>query len=292
MLAGADALRARELTIALPPVCRATSAEGEPSATIVGDALDALTDAAVRTRLSAAPGFELLAAGAAAPLTDRWAAALTSPDALLSVAPGELAHAAQLAFVLWAWQDAAQEPPGPVRTCFRLIEPDRAESRDSAESADGAERGTVPRPRALPSRQAPPSRLSPRGRCSSRFSRPTIRACSCRPPTSGPASPPMAGPRRASATPRTICWPASAGRPGSSRSSTASYRGAAPASVDLDTRGALRFLKETGPLLAAAGFGVLLPDWVRRSRLGLKLTTRSRTATGPGSVTRAEVRPG
>ncbi len=53
---------------------------------------------------------------------------------------------------------------------------------------------------------------------------------------------------------------------------------AAPAVVALDTSAALRFLKETGPLLAGAGFGVLLPDWVRRSRLGLKLTTRSRTA--------------
>ncbi len=30
---------------------------------------------------------------------------------------------------------------------------------------------------------------------------------------------------------------------------------------------------------------MLLPDWVRRSRLGLKLTTRSRTAAAPGSVT-------
>src|SRR5580704_572811 len=34
VLAGGDALRARELTAALPPVCRATSAEGEPSAAI------------------------------------------------------------------------------------------------------------------------------------------------------------------------------------------------------------------------------------------------------------------
>ena len=59
----------------------------------------------------------------------------------------------------------------------------------------------------------------------------------------------------------------------------------APIAVALDTRAALRFLKETGPLLAGAGFGVLLPDWVRRSRLGLKLTTRSRTAVAPGSVT-------
>ena len=38
-------------------------------------------------------------------------------------------------------------------------------------------------------------------------------------------------------------------------------------------------------MLAGAGFGVLLPDWVRRSRLGLKLTTRSRAAASPGSVT-------
>ena len=32
---------------------------------------------------------------------------------------------------------------------------------------------------------------------------------------------------------------------------------AAPEAVDLDTRGALRFLKETGPLLAGAGFGAV-----------------------------------
>ncbi len=50
--------------------------------------------------------------------------------------------------------------------------------------------------------------------------------------------------------------------------------------VELDTPGAFRFLTETGPLLSGAGFGVLLPDWVRRARLGLKLTTRSRTPSG------------
>src|SRR5712692_4826769 len=63
-------------------------------------------------------------------------------------------------------------------------------------------------------------------------------------------------------------------------------REAAPAMVELDTPGAFRFLKETGPLLSGAGFGVLLPDWVRSARLGLKLTARARTPaarslTGP-----------
>jgi SNF2 family DNA or RNA helicase len=66
-------------------------------------------------------------------------------------------------------------------------------------------------------------------------------------------------------------------------------REAAPALVEMDTPGAFRFLKETGPLLAGAGFGVLLPDWVRKARLGLKLTTRSRSgsggsAAGPGAA--------
>ncbi len=60
----------------------------------------------------------------------------------------------------------------------------------------------------------------------------------------------------------------------------------APVMLELDTPGAFRFLKETGPLLAAAGFGVLLPDWVRKARLGLKLTTRSQTPSG-SSVTQA-----
>ena len=261
VLAGADALRARELTVALPPLCRATTADGEPSASVVTEALEALTDAAVRARLSATPGFELLPPGPAAPLTDRWAAALTSPDGQLSVAPGELVHAAQLAFVLWAWQDAAQEPPGPVRTCFRLIEPDRAESAGpDAEPEPGWEVQF-----ALQSTDDP-SLLLPAADVWSGITADGWAAAGI----SYPEDDLLAGLGRASRL-----FPELDGE----------LQGAAPTSVVLDTGGALRFLKETGPLLAAAGFGVLLPDWVRRSRLGLKLTTRSRTATGPGSVT-------
>ena len=58
----------------------------------------------------------------------------------------------------------------------------------------------------------------------------------------------------------------------------------APAGVALDTAGAFRFLKETGPLLAGAGFGVLLPDWARKARLGLKLTSRSQGTTSSASA--------
>jgi SNF2 family DNA or RNA helicase len=53
--------------------------------------------------------------------------------------------------------------------------------------------------------------------------------------------------------------------------------------VTLDTAGALDFLRETGPLLAAAGFGVLTPDWARKARLGLKLTARSSSSGSSGA---------
>ena len=61
-------------------------------------------------------------------------------------------------------------------------------------------------------------------------------------------------------------------------------RDPAPAAVALDTAGAFRFLKETGPLLSGAGFGVLLPDWARKARLGLKLTSRGVTSSSPASA--------
>ena len=265
VLAGADALRARELTAAVPPLCRATTAAGEPSATIVANALDVMTDAAVRANLSATPGFRLLHAGQAAPLTDRWAAALTGPDDLLSVAPAETAQAAQLAFALWTWQDAAQEPPGPVRTCFRLIEPPKLTPTAGQADESGGSAASVLSPVwqvefALQSTDDPSLML--------------------------PATDIWAGGTADGWATAGISYPEDDLLAGLGRASRLfpelddALQTAAPASVALDTRGALHFLKETGPLLAAAGFGVQLPDWVRRSRLGLKLTTRSRATAG------------
>jgi SNF2 family DNA or RNA helicase len=60
-------------------------------------------------------------------------------------------------------------------------------------------------------------------------------------------------------------------------------RTARPAAVTLDTAGAWRFVREAGPLLAGAGFGVLLPDWARQHRLGLRISARS-TPASPGST--------
>src|SRR5690606_33553230 len=61
--------------------------------------------------------------------------------------------------------------------------------------------------------------------------------------------------------------------------------GPSPAELLLDTAGAFRFLREAAPMLAAAGFGVLLPQWAGRARLGLKLTTRTEDPeASPGSA--------
>ncbi|GAA4228501.1 DEAD/DEAH box helicase [Actinomadura meridiana] len=51
--------------------------------------------------------------------------------------------------------------------------------------------------------------------------------------------------------------------------------GPTPGELPLDTAGAFRFLREAAPMLAAAGFGVLLPQWAGKTKLGLKLTTRN-----------------
>ena len=279
VLAGADALRARELTQALPPLCRATTADGEPSADIVVAALGLLTDAAVRTRLARVPEFALLpASDAAAPLTDRWAAALTGEDGTLAVGPAEAAMAAQLAFVLWTWQDAAQEPPGPVRTCFRLIEPEPP----SAPARDGTgPDGTAPDDRAEDQREAEAGNWRVEFALQSTDD----------PSLLLPAADIWSGGSADGWAAAGISYPDDDLLAGLGRASRlfpeldAELQSAAPDGVELDTRAALQFLKETGPLLAGAGFGVLLPDWVRRSRLGLRLTTRSRAAASPGSVT-------
>ena len=282
VLTGADALRARELTSALPPLCRATSPDGEPSAAIVTSALDQLTDAAVRERLADVPGFAVLQTSPAASLPDRWAAALTGPDGRLTVTSRERASAAQLAFALWAWQDAAQEPPGPVRTCFRLIEP--APAPDAAALAGHSDDRDGPRPAA---ELGQPEQAAEDGGWRVELALQSTDD----PSLLLPAADIWSGAAAEGWAAAGIGYPEDDLLAGLGKASRlfaeldAALQDPAPESVSLDGRGALRFLKETGPLLAGAGFGVLLPDWVRRSRLGLRLTTRARSTPSSGSVT-------
>jgi superfamily II DNA or RNA helicase len=306
VLTGPDAPRAAELAGAMPPVCRAGEPGGEPPGPLLATALDALADAAARARLDgpappdesgsarrarndAAPlGWGLLPPRrgrrpARVPVPERWAAALAGPDAEVEVATAEdEAEAAELAASLDAWRAAAQAPAGPVRTCFRLVEP--------AQPADD-------QPAQPPSGQP------------------------AQPPGGQPAQPPGGQPAQpadglwhvefalqSSEDPSLMLaaddvWAGTGGwapggitRPDEELLAGLgaamrlfgeledALRDPEPAAVTLDTAGAFRFLKETGPLLSGAGFGVLLPDWARKARLGLKLSSRSRATAGPASA--------
>ncbi|WP_426514613.1 DEAD/DEAH box helicase [Dactylosporangium sp. McL0621] len=64
-------------------------------------------------------------------------------------------------------------------------------------------------------------------------------------------------------------------------------REARPVALRLDTDGAHRLLSENAPLLAAAGFGVVLPGWWRKAsaRLGARLKIKDGSGgTAPGTV--------
>jgi SNF2 family DNA or RNA helicase len=62
-----------------------------------------------------------------------------------------------------------------------------------------------------------------------------------------------------------------------------SLQTAQPTGTTFDTQTAYAFLREAGPLLEQAGFGLLAPPWwnQRSARLGMRLRLRSREAAGP-----------
>src|SRR5580704_294790 len=245
VLGGADAQRAHDLAAAMPPSCRAVG--GEAPGTLLASALDALADAAARARLPAS----LLPprrgrTPARLPVAERYLVALTTTDGRLEApTPQDEAfwgEVAELAAELDAWRDGAQIPAGPVRTCFRLAEPATPDSDPwqvefALQSADD------------------PSLMISAADVWAGHGAGFLGSSG-----GDPVEELLAG---LGAADRLFGELAEA------------LREPAPALVELDTPGAFRFLKETGPLLAGAGFGVLLPDWVRKARLGLKLITRS-----------------
>jgi superfamily II DNA or RNA helicase len=264
VLTGTDLERARDLAAAMPPLCRAAVADnpqagdphpdnpqaGDPAALFTA-ALSALADAAVRTRL---PTPLLPPRRGRAPsrisISERFVVSLTAIDARIPVTtPQDEAEASDLAAELATWLDSARMPAGPVRTCFRLTEP--------ADPGKDTWRVTF----TLQSTEDPSLMVSAAD----------VWAGAASIGGGGdPVEQLLAGLGRAARL-----FPELA----------RALQAAAPRSVPLDTPGAFQFLKQTGPLLASAGFGVLLPDWVRKARLGLKLTTRTkRTSSAAGGA--------
>ncbi|MEU7882333.1 DEAD/DEAH box helicase [Microbispora bryophytorum] len=264
VLTGPDAARFRELAAAMPPVCRAVTEE-RPSAHVLIEAMAALTDAAVRQALPE----RLLGGhrpGRRSPLADRWTVALTGDTAALPGVRQEEAEA--LARPLRDWFRAAHQLDGPVKVSFRLVEPRQVEPPDpwtgaspdiageyAAAQADG---GAWRLEFALQSAEDPSLYLPA----------PLLWAGETMPGLPGrPDEVLLTGLGRAARLYPKI---------------DDALRQARPAHVDLDVENAFHFLRHAAPLLQSAGFGVRLPAWAGRTRLGLKLTARSRS--GPGAA--------
>ena len=287
VLSAADAQRARELAAAMPAACRA-AAEAAPGP-LVADMLDALADATVRTRL---PGALLPARRgrrpARIPVIERAVESLTAPEPLVEVASAaDEAEARELTSAFAEWLASAARPAGPVRTCFRLIEPLAptvpAPALDPQMSGAGGATtfteisGHVTEVGTGYAADADDSRWSVE------FSLQSTEDPSLMLPAPEVWGGAGLGWLAADAHPDEELL---AGLGAAARLFPAldgALREAAPARVALDAGGALEFLRETGPLLSGAGFGVLLPDWARRARLGLKLTAKSSSGSSPSA---------
>src|SRR6266545_4423383 len=271
VVTGHDAERLRALATAMPPACRAEQTgmalEGRRSAALLGGVLDALADAATRRALAgvaatvgARPGGSATwpslpprrgRRGAAADLAvEAWLEALASDDGRFDA---NAAHLAGLREALDAWLRSASAAAGPLRTCFRLVEP----------------------PEDQPKR---------------RWRLEFLLQASDEPSLLVPAAEVWRAAGTLNTLARRVEQPqelllTDLGRairlyPELERA----LRSARPAALALDAAGAHRFLRDAAPLLAQTGFGVLLPSWWDRrgARVGLRLVAGS--AAAPGAV--------
>ncbi|MFB4310780.1 DEAD/DEAH box helicase [Actinomadura sp. GTD37] len=248
-----DPARFRDLARAMPAACRAADG-GRPAAEVLREALSGLVDTAVRGVVPHPLLVSRRKEPDRLPLAERWVAALTGPSAAVAREPRD--DPGDLIAELDAWAAAARRPSGPLRVCFRLAEPGAAEFGDIAEFGEVAEFGRTEEPAdeswrvefALqgtddPSLYVPAAMVWEGEATSIPDAEETL----------------LAGLGRA-----LRLFPDMA----------PALDGPSPHELLLDTAGAFRFLRQAAPMLAAAGFGVLLPQWAGKAKLGMKLTTR------------------
>jgi non-specific serine/threonine protein kinase len=263
VLTGADAAWAQALALAMPPAAAAEIIEVSPearaggAAAVLAAALDALVDSTVRVALEGYP----IVAGRPRTVTDVWLRALSGPDGRMDASPAEVDR---LCAELSRWQRDAVG--GPVRACFRLIEPqgDPGGAAAGVEDESGVDPTTWRLRFALQATDQP-SLIVDADRVWR--SRGTLKALARH--IDSPQETLLAELGRASRLHPPL---------------RDALRAASPTGLDMAADGAHAFLTEGAPMLAAAGFGVMLPSWWNKpsARLGARLTAHSPTA--PGTV--------
>jgi superfamily II DNA or RNA helicase len=279
-LDGAARREAAALAADCPPVCRAEARLGKAGleaadetaaptgAALVEDLLVALVDGEVRAVLAEHPSLLPHTRGRlrpAATAAERWLVALTSENAQFSNAdPTELTV---LQGRLAGWYRSATDLRGPLRLGFRLVEPfgDENLAPDTVHPSGASD---ADRWRLELSLQV--------------VDEPSVLVEAADLWADGPAAGPL---RRLVDRPEAAfvaeleravrCCP-------ELESALLAQR---PHGLDLDRAGALAFLRDAAPVLAEAGFGVLLPAWWQRPpTLGLALTARTATTVQAGVV--------
>jgi hypothetical protein len=245
VLTGPDAAWARSLALAMPTAVAAGIEVGAAATTVLASALDELVDAAARSTLD---GLRLDSRGPGDPTVRAWLGALTRRDRSFTA---EQPAVESLAAKLAEWQRDAVG--GPVRACFRIVEPMGADEDESWRVQF-----------ALQAADEPSLVVDATAVFGSRGA---LRALARH--IDSPQETLLAELGRASR----LC-----------PELESALRTARPCELTLDTAGAHRFLREAAPLLSTAGFGVLLPSWWTKptSHLGLRLTAS--TPGQPGSV--------
>ncbi|MFI0485163.1 DEAD/DEAH box helicase [Actinomadura sp. 9N215] len=244
-----DPARYRALARAMPAACRAADG-GRPAAEVLREALSGLVDTAVRGVVPHPLLVSRRKEPDRLPLAERWVAALTGPSPRVAREPRD--DPDDLIAELDAWAAGARRPSGPLRACFRLTEPSADADTDTnanAESGDGDGDGDSWRIEFALQGTDDPSLYVPAA---------LVWAGEA---TSIP---------NAEETLLTGLGRALRLFPDLARA----LDGPEPAELVLDTAGAFRFLRQAAPMLAAAGFGVLLPQWAGKAKLGMRLTTR------------------
>ncbi len=240
-LTAADAAWARTLAVSAPPSLFAAGPDSDLD--LWSEALDGLVDAAARAAL----GRSRLTLGRAGDVVTRaWLGALTGTERVFAADP---AGVAVLSEALAQWQRDAVA--GPVRACFRLVEP--ADDGDEWQVRFG-----------LQATDEPSLVVEAETVWRSRGKLPALARHVDAPQESFLAE----------------LGKAARLYPDLERA----LRTARPAHLAVDTAGAHEFLSTAAPILGTAGFGVQLPGWWTKpsSRLGLRLTAS--TPGQPGRV--------
>ncbi len=290
VLTGSDAATFKDFAAGMPPVVRAVDG-GRQLGRVIRDALDSLLDGAARSIL---PDRIMVGQrpGPKAPLPDRWLGALTA-DPALPGAPD--ADVRDLRRALDDWMRAANEANGPIRVSFRLIEPDPdailatgttpAEPDPDLGRAIGTTTPAEPDPdlgraagtTAPGEPDLPPAPVA----WSLEFALQSAED----PGLYLPARDLWAG-ERFPGLPQRPDETLLAGLGRAIRLFPVLHIALLerrPAAMSLTTGEAYEFLRQTAPLLQAAGFGVQLPAWAGRKGVGLKLTTRSKPKSKAGA---------